>query len=232
MRREEDKIRKKSRGKFCNNVTDGLNILYCIAILVLIVHLFIVQIFDFQKYRERGKMQRASHDFAVRGDIFDRHGIKLATDRIYYNIYARPVDYSDKETPQIISKLFAPILGIPEKILCNKISNKKIPVIAIKKDVDRDTAKKIMKVIADNGFRSISLDKKNTREYPQGIFASHVLGFYNFDANVSNGVELTAKDKLEHVVRATRYQRTRDGKIIYNFSITCSLIACCSHNML
>ncbi len=218
MRREEDKIRKKSRGKFCNNVTDGLNILYCIAILVLIVHLFIVQIFDFQKYRERGKMQRASHDFAVRGDIFDRHGIKLATDRIYYNIYARPVDYSDKETPQIISKLFAPILGIPEIILCNKISNKKIPVIAIKKDVDRDTAKKIMKVIADNGFRSISLDKKNTREYPQGIFASHVLGFYNFDANVSNGVELTAKDKLEHVVRATRYQRTRDGKIIYNFS--------------
>lgn len=218
MRREEDKIRKKSRGKFCNNVTDGLNILYCIAILVLIVHLFIVQIFDFQKYRERGKMQRASHDFAVRGDIFDRHGIKLATDRIYYNIYARPVDYSEKETPQKISKLFAPILGIPEKILCNKISNKKIPVIAIKKDVDRDTAKKIMKVIADNGFRSISLDKKNTREYPQGIFASHVLGFYNFDANVSNGVELTAKDKLEHVVRATRYQRTRDGKIIYNFS--------------
>ena len=31
-------------------------------------------------------------------------------------------------------------------------------------------------------------------------------------------MELTAKDKLEHVVRATRYQRTRDGKIIYNFT--------------
>lgn len=75
-----------------------------------------------------------------------------------------------------------------------------------------------MKIISDNSFRSISLDKKNTREYPQGVFASHVLGFYNFDANVSNGVELTAKDKLEHVVRATRYQRTRDGKIIYNFT--------------
>ena len=45
-------------------------------------------------------MQRSSHDFAVRGDIYDRHGIKLATDRIYYNIYARPVDYSKKETPE------------------------------------------------------------------------------------------------------------------------------------
>ena len=177
-----------------------------------------MQIVDIHKYREKGRMQRASHDFAVRGDIYDRHGIKLATDRIYYNIYARPVDYSDKETPKKIAKLFAPILGIPEQTLYAKLSNKKIQVIAVKKDVDRDTAKKIMKIISDNSFRSISLDKKNTREYPQGVFASHVLGFYNFDANVSNGVELTAKDKLEHVVRATRYQRTRDGKIIYNFT--------------
>lgn len=218
MRRENDKTRKNSRGKYCNSVTDILSILYYIFIVVLIIHLFIVQIFDFQKYREKGRMQRSSHDFAVRGDIYDRHGIKLATDRIYYNIYARPVDYSKKETPRKIAKLFAPVLKIPENTLYTKLSDKKIQVIAVKKDVDRDTAKKIMKIISDNGFRSISLDKKNTREYPQGIFASHVLGFYNFDANVSNGVELTAKDKLEHVVRATRYQRTRDGKIIYNFS--------------
>lgn len=218
MRRENDKTRKNSRGKYCNSVTDILSILYYLVIVVLIIHLFIVQIFDFQKYREKGRMQRSSHDFAVRGDIYDRHGIKLATDRIYYNIYARPVDYSKKENPRKIAKLFAPVLKIPENTLYTRLSDKKIQVIAVKKDVDRDTAKKIMKIISDNGFRSISLDKKNTREYPQGVFASHVLGFYNFDANVSNGVELTAKDKLEHVVRATRYQRTRDGKIIYNFS--------------
>lgn len=217
MRREIEKTRKNSRTKYCNNVSDGMTIIYCIAIFILIVHLFIIQIFDFQKYRERGRMQRASHDFAVRGDIYDRHGQKLATDRIYYNIYARPVDYSKTENPRKIAKLFAPILGIQESVLYGKLTSN-LPVIAIKKDVDRVTAKKIMKVISENSFRSISLDKKNTREYPQGVFASHVLGFYNFDANVSNGVELTAKDKLEHVVRATRYQRTRDGKIIYNFS--------------
>lgn len=217
MRREIEKTRKNSRTKYCNNVSDGMTIIYCIAIFILIVHLFIIQIFDFQKYRERGRMQRASHDFAVRGDIYDRHGQKLATDRIYYNIYARPVDYSKTENPRKIAKLFAPILGMQESVLYGKLTSN-LPVIAIKKDVDRVTAKKIMKVISENSFRSISLDKKNTREYPQGVFASHVLGFYNFDANVSNGVELTAKDKLEHVVRATRYQRTRDGKIIYNFS--------------
>ncbi len=216
MRRDIDKNSKLSKNRYCNNVAGILDVLYCVAIAILIVHLFLLQIFDFQKYRERGKMQRSSHDFAVRGDIYDRHGIKLATDRIYYNIYARPVDYSKKETPRKIAKLFAPILGISEANLYAKLSNTKIPVIAVKKDVDRDTAKKIMEVINENSFRSISLDKKNTREYPQGIFASHVLGFYNFDANVSNGVELTAKDKLEHTIKAT-YDKTRDGKIIYNF---------------
>lgn len=217
MRRDTEGKTKSSRGKYCNNVSGWLDVLYCIAIIFLLIHLFIIQIFDFQKYRERGKMQRSSHDFAVRGDIYDRHGIKLATDRIYYNIYARPVDYSKTETPREIARLFSPVLGIPEGTLYAKLSNTKIPVIAVKKDVDRDTAKKLMKIISDNNFRSISLDKKNTREYPQGVFASHVLGFYNFDAGVSNGVELTAKDKLEHAVRAT-YDKTRDGKIIYNFS--------------
>ncbi len=212
--RREDSNKAKNKGRYCNKVSNVLDVLYCIIIAVLIIHLFILQIFDLRKYRERGRMQRASHDFAVRGDIYDRHGIKLATDRIYYNIYARPVDYSKTETPRKIAQLFAPVLNIPEATLYNKLSNTKIPVIAVKKDVDRDTAKKLMSIISENGFRSISLDKKNTREYPQGVFASHVLGFYNFDAGVSNGVELTAKDKLEHAVRAT-YEKTRDGKIIY-----------------
>ena len=213
-REKSGKNNKLSNGKYCNKVANVLDIAYIAIIVILVIHLFVLQIFDPRKYRERGKMQRSSHDFAVRGDIYDRHGIKLATDRIYYNIYARPVDYSKTETPRKIAHLFAPVLGIPEAKLYQTLSNSKLQVIAVKKDVDRDTAKKIMKIISENSCRSISLDKKNTREYPQGVFASHVLGFYNFDAGVSNGVELTAKDKLEHAVRAT-YEKTRDGKIIY-----------------
>lgn len=98
MRRDIEDKAKISRGKYCNKVSNWLDILYCIALIFLLIHLFMIQIFDLKKYRERGKMQRSSHDFAVRGDIYDRHGIKLATDRIYYNIYARPVDYSKTET--------------------------------------------------------------------------------------------------------------------------------------
>lgn len=209
-----EKQQKEPRTRTCNKRIKFLLVMYWIAILILAVHLVRLQIFDPYNYKEKGRIQRANHDFAVRGDIFDRHGIKLATDRIYYNIYARPVEYSEKENPRRIAKLLSPVLGLSEASLYKKLSNSKIPVIAVKKDVDRDTAKKVMEILADNNFRSISLDKKNTREYPQGVFASHVLGFYNFDAGVSNGVELTAKDKLEHAVRAT-YEKTRDGRIIY-----------------
>ncbi len=215
MRKEKAENKKMRR---CNTVTGILDILYIVVIVILVIHLFVLQIFDPHRYRERGKMQRASHNFELRGDIFDRNGIKLATDRIYYNIYARPVDYSKRENPEKLAKLIAPVLNIPQQTLYKKLSDKSIKVIAIKKNVDRDTAKKLMKIIADNNFRSISLDKKDEREYPQGVFASHVLGFYNFDAGVSDGIEYSAKDKLEHVVKATGYQQTRDGKIIYKFS--------------
>ena len=217
MVRELQRPQKNDRVRRCNGVIGAMDVLYLLAIGALIIRLFFVQIVDLPHYKERGRIQRASNEFSIRGDIYDRNGIKLATDRIYYNIYARPVDYSSKETPGKIAKLLAPILGLSENNLLRTLS-RKIPVIAIKKDVDRDTAKKIMAIITKNNFRSISLDKKDTREYPQGVFASHVLGFYNFEAGVSSGVEYSARGKLEHIINQTEYQQTRDGKIIYNFS--------------
>ncbi|MBR1461178.1 hypothetical protein IJ596_06055, partial [bacterium] len=108
MKREFNQNSNTQRIRHCNNVSSLLDVLYIFLVVILLVHLFILQIFDFHRYRERGKMQRASHDFALRGDIYDRNGIKLATDRIYYNIYARPIDYSKRENPQKIAELFSP----------------------------------------------------------------------------------------------------------------------------
>ena len=119
---EKDKNRRLPRGRGCNKRVKVLTALYWVAIAILAFHLIKLQIFDPHNYRERGRIQRANHDFAVRGDIYDRHGIKLATDRIYYNIYARPVEYSEKETPRKIAKLLSPILGISEANLYSKLS--------------------------------------------------------------------------------------------------------------
>ncbi len=178
--------------------------------VLLIIYLFVVQVIDVGKYRARARSQRVGRIFSMRGDIFDRNGIKLATDKVFSDVYAHPADYDN--TPEELAKILSPILKIPKDKLLVKLK-KPGPVITLAKDIDRNTAKEVAKL----HLREISLGKKNTREYPQGTLAAHVLGYYNFDADIANGVEYTAKDRLEHVINTVKFQKTRDGKIIYDF---------------
>lgn len=177
----------------------------------LIIYLFLIQIMDIKHYRLRAKRQRSSRTFIMRGDIFDRNGIKLASDKICFDAYAHPADYD--HSPEELAKMLAPYLKISTARLVEKLSQKDA-VITLKKNVDRPTAQAIKKL----ELREISLGKRNTRVYPQGSLASHVLGYYNFDADIASGVELTAKDQLEHVEKNVQTERTPDGNIIYNFS--------------
>lgn len=177
----------------------------------LIIYLFLIQIIDVKSYRLKAKRQRSSRTFIMRGDIFDRNGIKLASDKISYDVYAHPSDYD--HSPEELAKMLAPHLKISTAMLVAKLS-KDDNVITLKKDLDRTNAQAIKKL----GLREISLGKKNKRIYPQGSMASHILGYYNFDADIASGVELTAKDQLEHVEKNVQTERTPDGDIIYSFS--------------
>ncbi len=210
-RRRERAVDK--RQKSFERILSWLYILFILFAAALIIHLFFIQVIDIKKYRVKARNQRASRNFAVRGDIYDRTGLKLATDKVFYNVFARRADYDeDESSPEVIAKKLAPILKVSKEELLKKL-NSQDQIIAVKKDIDRNTAKEIAKL----HLRAISLDKKNTREYPQGTLAAHVLGYYNFDADIANGVEYTEKDKLEHVENMVTFQRTQKGKIIYDF---------------
>ncbi len=209
----EERAKKKSNKRF-ENIISWLYFFFILFAAALIIHLFFIQVIDIKKYKVRARKQRASQNFAVRGDIYDRNGIKLATDDVFYNIFARRADYDEEDSsPEVIATKLAPILHMSKDELLKKL-NSSDQIIAIKKDVDRNTAKKV----AQLHLRAISLDKKNTRVYPQGTLAAHVLGYYNFDADIANGIEYAAKDKLEHIENTVQYQRTQKGKIIYDFS--------------
>lgn len=212
-RNSASRAERKSNKRF-DSVISWLYVLFILFAAALIIHLFFIQVIDIKKYKVKAKKQRASQNFAVRGDIYDRNGIKLATDDVFYNIFARRADYDeDESSPEVIAKKLAPILKMSKEDLLKKLNSPE-QIIAVKKDVDRNTAKQV----AQLHLRAISLDKKNTRVYPQGSLAAHVLGYYNFDADIANGVEYAAKDKLEHIENTVKYQRTQKGKIIYDFS--------------
>ena len=200
---EKDKIKRtEKRIKIAH-------IILLFFFFILIFYLFLLQIVDIRHYSQKAKSQRYSRNFAMRGQILDRNGLRLATDQTSYNVYAHR-EYFD-HTPEELAEMLSSYLKIDKKILQNNLS-KDSTVILLKKDVDRQTVDEIKKL----GLRELSYDKKNERVYPQEELAAHVIGYYNPDAETASGVELTAKKKLENVGDKVVVQRTPRGDIIYD----------------
>ena len=197
--------------------TNGLMALFGIA---LICYLFCIQVVDFKHYRAKAKRQYKHSNIVMRGDIFDRNGIKLATDTVYYDVYARPKDFNDKvHTKEELAALLAPILHMQSSELLKKLQQQSSNVILLKKGINREQHDAIAKL----NLLEIPMDKKTTRVYPQESLASHVLGYYNHDAGangegISAGVEYTAKDILERTPPVKSVEKTPTGNVIYNFS--------------
>jgi cell division protein FtsI/penicillin-binding protein 2 len=199
------------KNKMFLNRLFGFQIFFLILLIWFIAYLFFVQILDYKGYRDKARKQRRASSFVMRGDIYDRNGIKLATDTVYYDIFARRADYVHK--PEELAKLLAPILKISQYDLTEKL-RQNTSLVSLKKNVDRHTKDEIAKL----NLREIPMDKKSVRTYPQGSLAAHVLGYYNFDADVAAGVEQTAADKLESVKKTAEFEMTPGGKVIYNIT--------------
>ncbi len=182
--------------------------LILVMFLILLIYLFLLQIVDIRHYRERAKNQRISKNFVMRGQILDRNGVRLATDKTSYNLYAHR-EYFD-HTPEELAEILSPVINVPEKEIIKAIE-KGSTVILLKKDIDRQKADEIKKL----RLRELSLDKKNERVYPQDELAAHIIGYYNPDAQTASGVELSANKKLSDVEKEVKLQKTPRGDIIY-----------------
>ncbi|MBQ9688653.1 hypothetical protein IJV79_03335, partial [bacterium] len=172
--------KKYKKMKEFDRRTSFLQICFVIFAVALLSHLFFKQIVDLKHYRLKAKKQRSFKSFVMRGDIFDRNGIKLAADKITYDIYAHPANY--KLPPEEMAEMLAPYLKMSKHEITQRL-NRDNPVITLKKGVDKTDAQAIKSL----GLRSaLSMGKKNTRVYPQEDMASHVLGYYNFDDDISS----------------------------------------------
>lgn len=185
------------------------HVIFLVFFVISIGYLFALQILDVRHYKIKARNQRYSKSFIMRGQILDRNGLRLASDKTSYNLYAHR-EYFD-HTPEELAEILSPHLDMDKKTIINQI-NKGATVILLKKDLDRQKADEIKKL----GLRELSLDKKNERVYPQDELAAHVIGYYNPDAQTASGVELTAKEKLENVKDKVEVQRTPRGDIIYD----------------
>ena len=220
MMREDIYTKKERQIKACNKNMGCVQSMLGLIALCLVGWLFIIQVVDFKHYRARAKRQYQHSNIVMRGDIFDRNGIKLATDTVYYDVYARPKDFNDKvHTKEELATLLAPHLNMQPAVILKKLQQQSSNVILLKKGISREQHDAIAKL----NLIEIPMDKKTTRVYPQECLASHVLAYYNGDAGsdgegISAGVEYTAKDILEHTPPQKSVEKTPTGNVIYNFT--------------
>lgn len=213
-----DKIEMQRR--MCVKRMTIIQVLMAGFVGLLIIYLLFIQVFDVRHYRAKAKRQYRHSSIVMRGDIFDRNGIKLATDTVYYDVYARPKDFNDKvHTKEELATMLAPILNMQPSVLLKKLQQTSNNVILLKKGISREQRDAIARL----NLMEIPMDKKTTRVYPQGCLASHVLGYHNHDAGesgegISAGVEYTAKETLEYVPASKTIEKTPSGNVIYNFS--------------
>lgn len=172
-----------------------------------------VQIFDIRNCKKKAKSQRTSKMYVLRGEIVDRYGFKLAADKTTFILYAHP-NYYDY-TPEKLAQILQPYLKMPMNELVKKLSQTNRKIITVKKDLDRKTVREIKA----KGLRELSYEVKNKRVYPQGTLASHILGFYNPNADTAGGVEYKAKDYLEYADKTITFEKSPNGDIIYNISV-------------
>ena len=205
-------MKEKQQNKFERRIGCLQSIFY-ICFLALIAYLFLLQVCDIRNCKKKAKSQRTSKMYVLRGEIVDRYGFKLAADKTTFILYAHP-NYYDR-TPAQLAEILAPYVKIPEAKLTKLLSQTNKKIITVKKDLDRKTIREIKK----KGLRELSYEVKNKRVYPQGTLASHVLGFYNPNADTAGGVEYKAKDYLEYVDKTITYEKTPSGDIIYNISV-------------
>lgn len=167
----------------------GVLVLFFAAIFLILTGRFIYiqatgEVNDVSLKELAKEKRTSSHALsAERGKIFDDNGMTLAYDRPTYQLYAVVTEETNQlehvDDPEETAKQLAPILDIDESDISSKleagIKNKKYQVEFGKKG--RNLSQKQKDKIEELELPGVNFDKESMRYYPNGTFASHIIGF-------------------------------------------------------
>ncbi|MCX5693064.1 MAG: penicillin-binding transpeptidase domain-containing protein [Candidatus Omnitrophica bacterium] len=120
--------------------------------------------------------------FPKRGVIYDRNLKELAITINLNSIFAEPFRVKDKESA---SYKLANVLGVSRDEIYKKLCHEK-GFVWLGRKVSPDTARAVRAL----DIKGIDFVKEPHRVYPNGIMASHVMGFTDTDNNGIEGLEL------------------------------------------
>ncbi len=165
----------------------------CAAVILaaLIGRLVYLMIFDAEYYQElaRDLHEREREIKAARGEIVDRNGVVLATNRTVCTI---SVIHSQIEDPEEVIEVLCRELEMEEETVRKRVE-KVSSMEKIKTNVDKETGDKIR----NYGLAGVKVDEDFKRYYPYDELASRVLGFTGGDNQGIIGLEVKYEEYLK-----------------------------------
>ena len=169
-----------------------------ILILYLIGRLVYLMVFDAEYYQQKAEdLHERERDIkAARGEIIDRNGTVLATNRTVCTI---SVIHSQIENPEKVIEKLSEFLEMDADQVRKKVE-KISSIERIRSNVDKRTGDKIRNL----GLAGVKVDEDFKRYYPYNELASKVLGFTGGDNQGIVGLE----------VKYEKYLKGINGKIL------------------
>ena len=169
-----------------------------ILILYLIGRMVYLMVFDAEYYQQKAEdLHERERDIkAARGEIIDRNGTVLATNRTVCTI---SVIHSQIENPEKVIEKLSEFLEMDADQVRKKVE-KISSIERIRSNVDKRTGDKIRNL----GLAGVKVDEDFKRYYPYNELASKVLGFTGGDNQGIVGLE----------VKYEKYLKGINGKIL------------------
>lgn len=162
-----------------------------IIIFALLGRLVYLMVFDAEYYQKRAEAlhEREREIKAARGEIVDRNGVVLATNKTVCTI---SVIHSQIEDPEKVIRILAEELELSEEIV-----RKRVEKVSSMEKVKTNVEKEIGDIIRNYNLAGVKVDEDFKRYYPYGELASKVLGFTGGDNQGIIGLEVKYEDVLK-----------------------------------
>ena len=149
----------------------------------------------FYKALAQGQQGSSLVEKGERGKIFarDKNGslVLLAANQKMPYAFVSPAEI-EKDAEELVAETLASILGSEKASILSKVQNKESFFEIIKKKITEEE----VRLVEEKNIKGMHVGFETLRVYPQGSFASHIVGFVNQEDKGQYGVESSYNEKL------------------------------------
>ncbi|MBI2052950.1 MAG: penicillin-binding protein 2 [Candidatus Ryanbacteria bacterium] len=191
-----------------------LYIFVLLALVVITLRLFWLQVFHYSYFEARALGQHAVKEVisAKRGEIFIREKERIIPVATTKEGWLLAIDPREVEKPEELYAALSGFLKLPlsQEEFTEKASKKNDPYEIIMHRVSQADKQKI----ADAYMRGVVFSEESWRFYPAGDFASDVLGYVGADAEGKYGIERYFEELLSGKSGLSIREETLGGRLL------------------